>query len=158
MNRKLAATRSEGERAHQPPGKRTRYALLAGPAAMAAAVAAGFTAQHVMAGQHDANAIAGEVSVPAARTSGRDLRPATVNVHVRLGAMLQSLLGAPAVRVSLPNGATVNTLLNSLSNAYPVVDVMGPNMLVAVDGEAAQPQVVLADGQSVELVMQMAGG
>lgn len=158
MNRKLAARREQGERAHAGLDRRTRYLVIAAPIAMATAVGAAFTAPEVFAGQHASAGLPGEVHVPAERTSNRDLGPETVNVHVRLGTSLQTLLGVPALRVSLPNGATVNTLLNSLSNAYPVVDVMGPNMLIAVDGEAVQPHVMLADGQVVELVMQMAGG
>jgi molybdopterin converting factor small subunit len=158
MNRKQAATREQGERAHTGLDRRTRYLMIAAPIAMATAVGAAFTAPEVFAGQHASAGLPGEVHVPAERTSSRDLGPETVNVHVRLGTSLQTLLGVPALRVSLPNGATVNTLLNSLGNAYPVVDVMGPNMLIAVDGEAVQPQVILADGQVVELVMQMAGG
>ena len=158
MNRKQAATREQGEPARTPPDRRTRYLMIAAPIAMATAVGAAFTAPEVFAGQHASAGLPGEVHVPAERTSGRDLGPETVNVHVRLGTSLQTLLGVPALRVALPNGATVNTLLNSLGNAYPVVDVMGPNMLIAVDGEAVQPQVILADGQVVELVMQMAGG
>ncbi|HEX5480153.1 MAG TPA: MoaD/ThiS family protein [Dehalococcoidia bacterium] len=158
MNRKLAAAREQGGRAHASPDRRTRYLVIAAPIAMATAVGAAFTAPQVLAGQHAGNTVPGEVQVPAERTSGRDLGPETVNVHVRLGASLKMLLGVPALRVSLPNGATVNTLLNSLGNAYPAVDVMGPSVLVAVDGEAVQPHVTLADGQVVELVMQMAGG
>lgn len=52
----------------------------------------------------------------------------------------------------------MGTLLNRLSETYPVLAAMGPSVMVAVSNRMESPDRVLANGDIVNLVSQMAGG
>ncbi len=86
------------------------------------------------------------------------LTPETIAVRVRVSAALQSAMSEQAFDVTLPRGASVGTLLNRLSDAYPVLAAMGPSVMVAVSGEMAPPDRSLASGEVVDLLAPMAGG
>jgi len=86
------------------------------------------------------------------------LTPETITVRVRLSAALQTMVGQQALGVTLPRDASVGALLNRLSDAYPVLAAMGPSIMVAVSGRMEPPDRVLANGEVVDLVSQVAGG
>jgi molybdopterin converting factor small subunit len=83
---------------------------------------------------------------------------APMHVRVRLSSQLQRLVGSTQLTLALPPGSTVNGLLNYLGDAYPAIAAMGPSMLIAVGDAAQPPATVLADGDTVDLISQMAGG
>ncbi len=86
------------------------------------------------------------------------LTPESITVRVRLSGALQAMVREETVSVTLPRDATVGFLLNRVSDAYPVLAAMGPSVMVAVSERMEPPDRVLANGEIVDLVSQMAGG
>jgi molybdopterin converting factor small subunit len=141
---------------HAAPA-RAKVLVLAGPVAVASVVGVALSGAHL-----------GATPAPGAQASTFDaanavhdagaLTSTTIGVRVRVSAALQEMTGAPSVNLTLPQGSTVGTLLNRLSDDYPALAMMGPSVMVAVSDEMAWPDHALASGDVVDLVSQMAGG
>lgn len=147
----------EHERRMSPD--RRKALLLTGPFAVAGVIAVVWSGSRL-----GVNPAAGaQTSTVADRTVGTGrpadlLTPETITVRVRLSAALQTMVGQQALSVTLPRDASVGALLNRLSDAYPALAAMGPSIMVVVSDRTEPPDRVLANGEVVDLVSQMAGG
>ena len=88
---------------------------------------------------------------------GGTLRTA-VHVHVRLGAGLATEAGTRRLSVALPNGATVETLLDRLAELEPGIAAGLGAALPVVRGTHAGREQALSDGDEVALLIPVAGG
>jgi molybdopterin converting factor subunit 1 len=81
-----------------------------------------------------------------------------MTVTVKLFARARDLAGADAVRVELPQGATVAGLRRELSRAYPSLAGLLARCAVAVEAEFARDGDVLAEGAEIALLPPVSGG
>jgi len=154
----------EHERRTSPD--RRKALLLASPLAVAGVIAVVWGGSHVGVGPAAGAPLRGEsstASLAADHIGGAGgpanlLTPETITVRVRLSAALQTMVREQALSVTLPRDASVGTLLNRLSDAYPVLAALGPSVMVAVSDRMEPPDRVLANGEAVDLVAQMNGG
>ena len=131
--------------------------MLTGPLAIIGVIAGAWGGSH-LAGHRASGATISTVAGRVAGGAPADSSTAGVTVRVRLSSPLQVLLHEQAVDVTLPPGASVGTLLNHLSQVYPVLAAMGPSVMVAVSGSMEPPDTMLVAGEVVDLMSPMAGG
>jgi molybdopterin converting factor small subunit len=81
-----------------------------------------------------------------------------VHVHVRLGAGLATEAGTRRLTVALPNGATVDTLLDRLAELEPGIAAGLGSALPVVRGTHAGREQELSEGDEVALLIPVAGG
>jgi molybdopterin converting factor small subunit len=81
-----------------------------------------------------------------------------VQIEVRLGPGLATAAGARRLRVALPQGATVDNLLEHLRSAEPAIAAGLDSALPVVGGTHASRAQQLAEGDQVALLMPVAGG
>ena len=81
-----------------------------------------------------------------------------VHVHVRLGAGLATEAGTRRLSVALPNGATVDTLLDRLAELEPGIAAGLGSALPVVRGTHAARAQELSEGDEVALLIPVAGG
>lgn len=84
--------------------------------------------------------------------------PTAVHVHVRLGAGLATEAGTRRLSVALPNGATVDTLLDRLAELEPGIAAGLGSALPVVRGTHAGREQALSEGDEVALLIPVAGG
>jgi molybdopterin converting factor small subunit len=147
----------EHERRTSPD--RHKALLLIGPLAVTGVIAVVLSGSHL--GVH--RAAGAQASLVADHLAGAGppadrLTRETITVRVRLSAALQPMMREQVLSMTLPRDASVGTLLNRLSDAYPVLAAMGPSVVVVVSDRIEPPDRVLANGEIVDLVSQMAGG
>lgn len=147
------------ERKRSASPDRHKALLLIGPLAATSVIAVVWSGSHLGVGP----AAGAQASLVADHIAGASrpadlVTPESITVRVRLSAVLQTMVREQDVNMTLPRDASVGTLLNRLSDAYPVLAAMGPSVMVAVSDQMEPPDRVLANGEVVDLVSQMAGG
>ena len=80
-----------------------------------------------------------------------------MQLRVLLFASYADAFGAPAVAVTIPEGATVQDLLSRVKE-MAVGHSLPPAPMVAVNQEYASPAVVIRAGDEVALIPPVAGG
>jgi molybdopterin converting factor subunit 1 len=80
-----------------------------------------------------------------------------MTVTVLLFASYADALGAPAVELSLPDGATVRDLVAGIGR-LPGADALPPAPLVAVNQRYATSAQVIRPGDEVAVIPPVAGG
>jgi molybdopterin converting factor small subunit len=91
------------------------------------------------------------------RIGGSDPRNA-VHIEVRLGPGLATAAGTRRLRVALPQGATVENLLERLRALEPGIAAGLDSALPVVGGNHTGRSQQLADGDEVALLIPVAGG
>jgi molybdopterin converting factor small subunit len=81
-----------------------------------------------------------------------------VHVHVRLGAGLATAAGTRRLSVALPQGATVDTLLDRLTELEPDIAAGLGSALPVLRGTHAGRDQELSEGDEVALLIPVAGG
>jgi molybdopterin converting factor small subunit len=81
-----------------------------------------------------------------------------VHVQVRLGAGLATAAGTRRLSVALPQGATVDVLLDRLRELEPGIAAGLGSALPVVRGTHAGREQELSDGDEVALLIPVAGG
>ncbi|GAB3770271.1 molybdopterin converting factor subunit 1 [Spirosoma horti] len=81
----------------------------------------------------------------------------TQSVSVLLFGITRDLTGQSAVAVPLSEGASVGDLLSQLHQAYPALAGIR-SLLVAVNGEYAEPEQLLAHHDEIALIPPVSGG
>jgi len=81
-----------------------------------------------------------------------------MRVRVLAFATAAQALGAASRTEELAEGATVADLTRALAAAMPGLATLLPRLAVAVDGDLARPDRVLADGCEVALLPPVSGG
>ena len=79
-------------------------------------------------------------------------------VSVRPFARARDLAGADAVRVELPDGATVADLRRRLAADYPALTGLLERSALAVDSDFAEDSRVLSANAEVALLPPVSGG
>ena len=81
-----------------------------------------------------------------------------MHVQVRLGAGLATAAGTRRLSVALPEGATVDTLLDRLRELEPEIAAGLGSALPVVRGTHAAHEQELSDGDEIALLIPVAGG
>jgi sulfur-carrier protein len=81
-----------------------------------------------------------------------------VHVYVRLGAGLATAAGTRRLSVTLPDGATVEVLLDRLTELEPGITAGLGSALSVVGGTHAGRDQELSEGDEVALLIPVAGG
>ena len=81
----------------------------------------------------------------------------TPSVSVLLFGITRDLTGQSTVSVPLNEGASVSDLLGQLHQHYPALAGI-LSLLVAVNGEYAEPEQVLAHHDEIALIPPVSGG
>ena len=81
-----------------------------------------------------------------------------MRVRIRLFAVQRELAGTREVVLELPAGAVVETAWAGLVDRYPVLAPGRPSMRFARNGEYADPDAALADGDEVAMIPPVSGG
>jgi molybdopterin converting factor subunit 1 len=79
------------------------------------------------------------------------------SVSVLLFGITRDLTGESAVSVPLTEGASVGDLLGQLHEAYPALAGIR-SLLVAVNGEYAEPEQLLTHRDEIALIPPVSGG
>ena len=82
--------------------------------------------------------------------------PASMRVYVRLFASYREAAGTNRLETSLPAGACVADLLQTLSEQVP--SLTRARGMVAVNQAYVTPEVLLHDGDEVALIPPVSGG
>jgi MoaE-MoaD fusion protein len=81
-----------------------------------------------------------------------------MQVTVRLFATYREIAGSRELKVRLPGGSTVRSLLDSLYATHPRLKGFEDTMLLAVNHEFAEPTAELREGDEVALMPPVSGG
>jgi molybdopterin converting factor small subunit len=92
------------------------------------------------------------------RNEPRGTLTEAVRVQVRLGAGLATAAGSRRLTVALPDGASVDTLLDELRELEPQLAAGLDSALPVVRGTHADRDQALNDGDDVALLIPVAGG
>lgn len=79
------------------------------------------------------------------------------SVSVLLFGITRDLTGQSAVSVPLHEGASVGDLLGQLHQSYPALAGIR-SLLVAVNGEYAEPNLALSQNDEIALIPPVSGG
>ncbi len=83
---------------------------------------------------------------------------ASIRVHVRLFAIQRELAGTRSVTLELPEGATVEDAWLSLAAMYPMLAPGRASVRFALNGEYAEPDAALSDGDELACIPPVSGG
>jgi MoaD family protein len=81
-----------------------------------------------------------------------------IRVRVRLFAIQRELVGAREVAVELAPGATIEAAWAALVEGHPVLAPGRPAVRFARNGEYADPETALADGDELAVIPPVSGG
>ena len=81
-----------------------------------------------------------------------------MRVTVTFFAAIRDAAGTPGDSVELPEGTTVDGLLQELHRAHPALRALAGDTLISVNGGLGTTTTVLRDGDSVALFPPLAGG
>ncbi len=81
-----------------------------------------------------------------------------MKLTIRLFATLKDRVGAPQATLDLPEGATVQDMLTTLTTAYPTVEASLPSVLISVNHEYAERTQVLRPEDEIALFPPVSGG
>jgi molybdopterin converting factor subunit 1 len=79
-------------------------------------------------------------------------------IRVRLFAIQRELAGAREVALDLPPGATIEAAWTALVERHPVLAPGRPAVRFARNGEYADPETALADGDELAIIPPVSGG
>ncbi len=79
-------------------------------------------------------------------------------LNIRLFARARDLAGSDTISVELPEGATVGNLRSALSDQYPSLDPVIPNLHVAIGTDYAKDSATLDKSQSISCFPPVSGG
>jgi molybdopterin converting factor subunit 1 len=82
----------------------------------------------------------------------------TLHVRVRLFAIQRELAGAREVALELPDGADVEDAWRALVDRHPVLAPGRSSLRFARNGDYAEPETSLADGDEVAMIPPVSGG
>lgn len=81
-----------------------------------------------------------------------------MEVQVRFFATLRDTVGAKDMRIDVPEGATLGSLLDGLASKFPGLEAHRPTLLTAVNLEFEGPEHALQEGDEVALMPPVSGG
>ena len=81
-----------------------------------------------------------------------------IRVRVKFFAAPREALGTDEIALDIPEGATVNDLIDTLREMYPVLDSYTHFLSVAVNRAHAGRQTELRDGDEVACLPPVGGG
>jgi len=81
-----------------------------------------------------------------------------VNIRVRSFARIRELIGAEAQTIDVPQGATIETVWDTLSECVPALFPLRRSLRFARNGSIVSPEVQLKDGDEVCVLPPSSGG
>ena len=88
----------------------------------------------------------------------RNKRGDGLTLHVLLFAKLRDVVGAEAVSVDLPAGATIAELRQRLVQAHPTLAPLLERCAIAVDHDFVEDTHPLTEGNEVAIIPPVSGG
>ena len=90
--------------------------------------------------------------------SASEREPAVLRVRIRLFAIQRELVGAREIALELAPAATIEDAWTALVERHPVLAPGRPAVRFARNGEYADPQTTLADGDELAIIPPVSGG
>jgi MoaD family protein len=90
--------------------------------------------------------------------SASEREPAVLRVRIRLFAIQRELAGAREIALELAPAATIEDAWTALVERHPVLAPGRPAVRFARNGEYADPQTTLADGDELAIIPPVSGG
>jgi MoaD family protein len=90
--------------------------------------------------------------------SASEREPAVLRVRIRLFAIQRELAGAREIALELAPAATIEDAWTALVERHPVLAPGRPAVRFARNGEYADPQTTLADGDELAVIPPVSGG
>jgi len=81
-----------------------------------------------------------------------------MQLRIRVFAMLREKLRRSEIDCAVPEGATVEQLLDRLADQYPAIRELRPALAVAVNEEYVDSSHVLAAADEIALIPPVSGG
>jgi len=81
-----------------------------------------------------------------------------LNLTIRLFASLKDLVGASTIKIHVPVSASVETLLSTLIQEYPVLEASLNTVIVAVNQKYTDPDQTLYIDDEIMLFPPVSGG
>src|SRR3954463_15720476 len=82
----------------------------------------------------------------------------SMNIRVRLFALLRDRAGASQVALELPSGATVAAASQALGEKLPALSPLLPRVAFAVNREYVAADTTLNDGDELAIIPPVSGG
>lgn len=81
-----------------------------------------------------------------------------MDLELLLFASLKDDVGSPTLKMTLPEGSTVSTLLQEIGEAHPYLQGKLAHVRVAIGDEFADPDAIISEGQEIALIPPVSGG
>jgi molybdopterin synthase catalytic subunit len=81
-----------------------------------------------------------------------------MKVRLRLFAAVREIVGSGALALDVPEGSTLRQVVEHLAQAYPRLQPIAPNVLLAVNREYQAPDHVLREDDEVGIIPPVSGG
>lgn len=81
-----------------------------------------------------------------------------MKVHVKLYASFREIVGSKEETIVLPDGTTVQTLLEEYIKRYPQIGRFREHIILSVNKEYGHPTRKLKDGDEVTFLPPVSGG
>jgi molybdopterin converting factor small subunit len=107
---------------------------------------------------HNGNASQEAVVLTSSRGTTVGGMTTYARIKVKYFQMSSTLPGVSQEYYVLQNPATFGELLDAVIESHPILSGMRPNMLILLDGEVAENDTVLRDGDEIDFIPAIAGG
>jgi len=81
-----------------------------------------------------------------------------MNVPVQFYAQLRDLTGVPEIEVELPDGATINELLERIYQRTPALRAQDKSILIGAGVEFVNRDYVIKSGDAISIMPPVQGG
>lgn len=81
-----------------------------------------------------------------------------MNIKVKLFAAFREVVGLKEEQITLPEGATVDGLLDDYIRRFPALGKYRDHIILSVNREYGAPSRVLKDGDEVSFLPPVSGG
>ncbi|MGB1662135.1 MAG: MoaD/ThiS family protein [Planctomycetota bacterium] len=81
-----------------------------------------------------------------------------MDLELLLFASLKDDVGSPTLRLTIPEGSTVSTLLQEIGRAHPYLQEKLAHVRVAIGDEFADPEAIISADQEIALIPPVSGG
>lgn len=80
-----------------------------------------------------------------------------MKVNVLAFGIARDIMGGSMVGVEVPNACSIGVLKKLLMDLYPALSSLS-SFTIAINGEYAQPDMVIAEGDEVAIIPPVSGG
>ena len=81
-----------------------------------------------------------------------------MKIRAEFYSRLKEIVGTPSLEITMPDGATVQDLVATLSSDYPPLRDFQDSLLFGIDVEFVDKKHVLRDGEMIAVMPPVQGG